>query len=120
MLWLLYFGIIALAILIPFIVTGVTTKREEYAFLDKKSTSAMKGVAILCVVVCHYMGTYGNGVTLFTPLGGIGVSVFLILSAYGLTKSWHGGGVHCMVEKTLPCDDPSIRNIGNNLPLVIS
>ena len=90
--WMIYFGIIALTILIPFIVTGVTTKREEYAFLDKKSTSAMKGVAILCVVVCHYMGTYGNGVTLFTPLGGIGVSVFLILSAYGLTKSWLCGG----------------------------
>lgn len=120
MAWLVYFGIIAIAMLIPFIVAGVTAKSEEFAFLDKKSTEAMKGVAILCVVVCHYMGTYGNGVTLFTPLGGIGVSVFLILSAYGLTKSWRCGGVHCMVEKAPPCNDRSIRHIGNDFLLAVS
>lgn len=34
-------------------------------------TSAMKGGAILCVILCHYMGRYGNGIRWFTPLGGI-------------------------------------------------
>lgn len=52
----------------------------------------MKGVAIICVVLCHYMGTFGQGITVFTPLGGIGVAIFLILSAYGLNESWNQGG----------------------------
>ena len=48
-----------------------------------------KGVAILSVILCHAAGTFGHGkIVLFTPLGGIGVSIFLLLSAYGLIESW--------------------------------
>lgn len=65
-------------------------------------TSAMKGGAILCVILCHYMGRYGNGIRWFTPLGGIGVGIFLILSAYGLNESWsHKGYKHWWTKRIL-------------------
>ena len=92
--WLLYMGIYVALVLVPFIIIGVSTQREDYTFFDRRSTAAMKKIAILIVVLCHYMGTYGEGTTIFTPLGGIGVSIFLILSAYGLTKSWSVRGEH--------------------------
>ena len=53
----------------------------------------MRGVAILLVLLCHMVGTFFNGrVVCFTPLGGIGVAIFLMLSAYGLNESYikHG------------------------------
>lgn len=53
----------------------------------------MRGVAILLVVLCHMAGTFFEGrVVYFTPLGGIGVAIFLMLSAYGLNESYikHG------------------------------
>lgn len=53
----------------------------------------MRGVAILLVLLCHMVGTFFNGrVVYFTPLGGIGVAIFLMLSAYGLNESYikHG------------------------------
>jgi len=53
-------------------------------------TLILKGIAILLVVICHL----GNEFTRwFTPLGGIGVTIFLILSAYGLEKSYQKNGL---------------------------
>lgn len=74
--------------------------------MNKAQTTVYKGVAILLVILCHAMGTFGHGITLFTPLGGIGVSVFLLLSAYGLNESWlatsNGGGyTTLLVEKAI-------------------
>ena len=47
-------------------------------------TNMLKGFGILLVVISHV----GNNFTrLTTPLGGIGVAIFLILSGYGLTIS---------------------------------
>lgn len=51
-------------------------KKRKLYFFDRRSTAAIKGVAILIVVLCHYMGTYDDGITIFIPLGGIGVSIF--------------------------------------------
>ena len=53
--------------------------------LSKEYTQAIKGLAIFLVVICHIGNNYTR---LFTPLGGIGVSLFLILSAYGLEMSY--------------------------------
>ena len=52
-------------------------------------------------MVCHFAGKFGNGITLFTPLGGIGVSIFLILSGYGLTVSWAKSGYKCWWRKRI-------------------
>lgn len=57
--------------------------------MNKTYTNAFKGLAIIFVILCHAAGTFGEGkFTLFTPLGGIGVAIFLFLSAYGLNESW--------------------------------
>lgn len=51
----------------------------------RNNTTIIKAIAILCVFFCHL----GNQFTQFTtPLGGIGVSMFLIISGYGLEKSF--------------------------------
>ena len=57
-------------------------------------TTALRGIAILIIMLAHCFGGFTRALT---PLGGIGVSIFLILSGYGLTKSAQlkesGGGV---------------------------
>lgn len=58
--------------------------------MDKHYTTIYKGLAILLIILCHTAGSFGGGrFTLFTPLGGIGVAVFLLLSGYGLNESWN-------------------------------
>ena len=58
--------------------------------MDKNTTSKYKAIAILSVIICHAMGTFAQGrITWFTPLGGVGVAIFLLLSAYGLNESWN-------------------------------
>ena len=57
--------------------------------LTKNYTSAYKGIAILCIVICHAIGMFSQGsIRIHTPLGGVGVAIFLLLSAYGLNTSW--------------------------------
>ena len=87
----LYLCIISVSFLVP-VVYGFFTKKQGIAFLNRNHCSILKGVAISCVTVCHFMGKFGSGITWFTPLGGIGVSIFLLLSGYGLTISWKSGG----------------------------
>lgn len=58
-------------------------------------TTALRGIAILIIMLAHCFGGFTRALT---PLGGIGVSIFLILSGYGLTKSAQlkesgGGGI---------------------------
>ena len=62
-------------------------QRPVYAsVLDLSSTSVYRGYAILIIMLCHVTGSW-NFVG-FTPLGGIGVAMFLFLSGYGLNESW--------------------------------
>lgn len=59
-------------------------------FCDKKHFIILKGIAIVAIVICHVGNLSGK--TWFTPLGGIGVAIFLFCSAYGLTLSAKNGG----------------------------
>lgn len=74
------------------IILSILFNKTEINFMDRESTNIMKGVAILCIFMCHMMGTFGDGIVYFTPLGGIGVSIFLVLSAYGMNESWNRVG----------------------------
>lgn len=66
---------------------GIKDKIHLIAYED---TNIYKGVAILLVIICHV----GNDFTrLFTPLGGIGGAILLILSGYGLTCSYARNGL---------------------------
>lgn len=54
--------------------------------LCNDTTTSIKGVAIFIIILSHISGNLG--IRFFTPLGGIGVSLFLFLSGYGLSKSY--------------------------------
>ena len=71
--------------------TILPEKSNEKSFLCVRHTNILKGIAATMVVCQHIGGNYGTRV--FTPLGGIGVSIFLICSAYGLTKSCEKSGL---------------------------
>ena len=77
------------------------SKQADISALGRYNTTVYKGVAILSVMLCHFMGRFGHGITWFTPLGGIGVAVFLVLSGYGLTVSWEKTGHKAWWRKRL-------------------
>lgn len=54
-------------------------------------TTVLRGIAILMVYLQHTMG--GLGSRLFTPLGGGGVAIFLIISGFGLSESYKRKGL---------------------------
>lgn len=59
--------------------------------MSKEHFQYLKGLAILAVMVGH-IGNF-SGKTWFTPLGGIGVALFLFCSGFGLTKSYQKNGL---------------------------
>ena len=86
-------SIYIIVVLFAFIIAGICSTKLQDEYFGRTNTKVMKGVALLAVMLCHLMGKFGGGTTLFTPLGGIGVSIFLMLSAYGLNESFTGGGI---------------------------
>ena len=59
--------------------------------ISKAHSDVYKAFAIAIILICHFTGTFLKGATtVFTPLGGIGVAMFLLLSGYGLNESWNG------------------------------
>lgn len=67
--------------------------------LSKEWTTVFKGIAIIIIIVSHVAGD--SGTRFFTPLGGIGVSMFLILSGFGLSKSLKNKGTTGFWRKRL-------------------
>lgn len=59
--------------------------------MSKEHFQYMKGIAILIVIIGH-VGNF-SGKTWFTPLGGIGVAMFLFCSGYGVMKSYQAKGL---------------------------
>lgn len=64
---------------------------SEINSMSKEHFQYLKGLAILAVMVGH-IGNF-SGKTWFTPLGGIGVALFLFCSGFGLTKSYQKNGL---------------------------
>lgn len=60
--------------------------------LTREITNSLKGIAVILILMCHMLGG-GFGYRVVTPLGGIGVSVFLFLSGYGLNESYIAKGL---------------------------
>lgn len=56
--------------------------------ISREQTDVIKGIAIACVIIAH-LGCQLTRLT--TPLGGIGVALFLIVSGYGLSLSYEKG-----------------------------
>lgn len=79
-----------LILLLGNLVLIINRKKEKLFytnFLCKYSMTAIKGMAILIII----MGHLGNifGVRVFNPLGSCGVAIFLFCSGYGLQKSYY-------------------------------
>lgn len=65
-------------------------KGRDNVLFDLNYTTSMKGLAIIIIMLSHctsYWGVY------YTPLGSIGVSMFLLLSGYGLNESYKRSGL---------------------------
>lgn len=69
-------------------------------FMSMEYTTVLRGVAILMVMLQHLSG-FVLGSRLFTPFGGAGVSVFLIISGWGLTISTNKKGLKGFWTKKL-------------------
>lgn len=71
------------------------TKLKELAngntLFNRNFTDSLRGIAILLVITSHIAGAIGTN--LCTPLGGIGVALFLFLSGYGLNESYKAHGL---------------------------
>lgn len=53
-------------------------------------TTIIKGIAISIIVYGHCGNNFG--IRYLTPLGGIGVAMFLMLSGFGINESWKKNG----------------------------
>ena len=73
--------------------------RNNLNFLSKEHFLYLKGLAIAAILIGH-IGNF-SGRTWFTPLGGIGVAIFLFCSGYGLTKSYEKNGLKQYWRKKL-------------------
>lgn len=96
-----YFQIILLSFFI--LIFYFFGKRNKHGlnscFLEKYYTNELRGIAILLVIVHHVGLRLGDNV--FTPLGGIGVALFLIISGYGLNESFKKNGNKSFWQKKL-------------------
>lgn len=64
----------------------------ENVVWTRDKTNVLKGIAIIMVVLGHTTALV-DGLRVLTPLGAIGVGLFLICSGYGLEKSFQLNGL---------------------------
>lgn len=103
--WVL-FEILVIAFMI--VTYSLIKKQSENAekLLSVGYTTVLRGIAILMVYLQHTMG--GLGSRFFTPLGGGGVAIFLIISGFGLSESYKKKGLSQYWKKKFL--HPQIRN----------
>lgn len=71
---------------------NASSKKVDIAWMDREHTTVCKGIAIVMVITSHLAGNYTE-LRVFTPLGGIGVAIFLIVSGYGIACSYRENGL---------------------------
>lgn len=81
------YSIITISILSILISFFFSKRKIEQELFNYNQTQYLKGVAILIIVLCHTIGQAKETV-IATPLGGIGVAMFLFMSGYGLQESY--------------------------------
>ena len=78
-------------------ILSATNTQIKYSICDRKLTEAFRGVAILLIMIQHLAGHLGTNI--FTPFGGIGVAIFLVLSGFGLNESFKKNGINGFITK---------------------
>lgn len=85
MIWFVLFSLILFLSYCAFGIMGLG-KFQPYAFMSRNHTNVLRAIAILMVVWGHVGGKLGINNIQF--MGGIGVSLFLLCSGYGLFSSY--------------------------------
>lgn len=63
--------------------------------IDKSVSAEMKAIAIIMVIAGHFLSNYYRvSPSLAITLGTGGVTIFLMLSGYGLINSYYKNGLH--------------------------
>ena len=62
-------------------------KSVDRTMFNIEQTEFLKGIAIVLIILCHLIGQTHETV-IATPLGGIGVAMFLFMSGFGLQESY--------------------------------
>ena len=75
-------------------------RHTDIRLMSMDYTQVLRGVAILMVMLQHLSG-FVLGSRIFTPFGGAGVAVFLIISGYGLSISTNKKGLKGFWTKKL-------------------
>lgn len=94
---LLFLVVVLICIRMTFLSTPVAIRGG--GIFDLQLTNAYRGVAILFVMSQHVGGALGTNI--LTPLGGIGVAIFLLLSGYGLSESYKAKGLDGWIKKKM-------------------
>lgn len=82
--WLVFLVIPSLAFAISKSLTDKSQNSNlEYSFMTIPHTTACRAIAATGIIISHIAGN-----RIFTPLDGIGVSIFLMLSGYGVNESY--------------------------------
>lgn len=71
--------------IVALFIANYTSYEFNMILKERRYTTALKGIAIIIIMLGHLSGTWTN---IFTPFGGIGVALFLLLSGYGLSESY--------------------------------
>lgn len=79
---------------------------NDFGFMSRSHTYICRGVAAIIIICQHVAG--GFDIRYLTPLGGIGVAVFLVLSGYGLNESFKRKGIggYWRNKNVLECCSP--------------
>lgn len=72
-------------------------KEKSKSFGSFYHTDIFRGIAVFLILISHIGDK--SGLRYFTPLGGIGVSMFLISSGYGVYKSYLKNGLQDYFKK---------------------
>ncbi len=93
-----YFALFTFLIFMIYLL-GFIKKPEEYQWMDRNYTTAIKGFSILTVVWAHSGAGLSVGGIQF--IAGIGVTLFLMCSGYGLEVSYEKNGLKGFWRKRL-------------------
>lgn len=87
------------AVIMTLYAVGFLKQTPSFEWMDRQYTTAIKGIGILTVVWAHSGAKLGVGGIQF--IAGVGVSLFLICSGYGLEKSYLKNGLRNFWTKRL-------------------
>ncbi|MDO4650852.1 MAG: hypothetical protein Q4B26_19625 [Eubacteriales bacterium] len=90
------FALFSMVLLITYVL-GLLGKETTPAWMSRHFTSAIKGFSIFTIVWAHTGAQLNVGGIQF--VAGIGVSLFLICSGYGLELSYQKNGLKNFVKR---------------------